>query len=83
MTYFKVDGLYRNKIAEKEFQKQLQRRNLTKFWYILWCFGIVYNKLVYLMVKWYILWSFGIVPPVLVCFTKKNLATLTDKRSFL
>jgi hypothetical protein len=27
----------------------------------------------------YILWSFGIFSPVLVCCTKKNLATLSDK----
>jgi hypothetical protein len=27
------------------------------------------------MAIWYILWSFGIISPVLVCCTKKNLAT--------
>jgi hypothetical protein len=49
---------------------------LTVIWYILWQFGISYGNLVYLMAIWYILWSFGIFFPVLVCFTKKNLATL-------
>jgi hypothetical protein len=45
-------------------------------WYILWPFGLF-------TVIWYILWQFGrfygyLVDffPVLVCFTKKNLATL-------
>jgi hypothetical protein len=28
------------------------------------------------MVVWYSLWHFGIFSPVLVCCTKKNLATL-------
>jgi hypothetical protein len=28
------------------------------------------------MTIWYILWEFAILFPVLVCFTKKNLATL-------
>jgi hypothetical protein len=28
------------------------------------------------MAIWYILWSFGIFLPILVCCTKKNLATL-------
>jgi hypothetical protein len=47
--------------------------------------GIFYDHLVYFaaignilhMAIWYILWSFGIFFPVLVvCCTKKNLATL-------
>jgi hypothetical protein len=44
--------------------------------------GIFYGHLVYFMAIWYILWhfryilwSFGILLPVLVCCTKKNLAT--------
>jgi hypothetical protein len=36
---------------------------------ILWPFGIFF-------VIWYILWPFGKLFPVLVCCTKKNLATL-------
>jgi hypothetical protein len=39
-------------------------------------FGIFYGYLVYFMVVWYILWLFGIFFSVLVCCTKKNLATL-------
>jgi hypothetical protein len=35
-----------------------------------------YGQLVYIMSIGYILWSFGINFPVLVCCTKKNLATL-------
>jgi hypothetical protein len=27
---------------------------------------------------WHILWAFGIIIPVLVCCTKKNLATLIE-----
>jgi hypothetical protein len=45
--------------------------------------GIFYDHLVYFkgqckyfMVIWYILWQFGIFCPVLVFWTKKNLATL-------
>jgi hypothetical protein len=46
--------------------------------------GILYVHLVYFtaignithIAIWYILWSFGIFFPVLVCCTKKNLATL-------
>jgi hypothetical protein len=45
-------------------------------WYILWLFGIFYCYLVHFMVIWYILWLFGIFFHVLVCCTKKNLATL-------
>jgi hypothetical protein len=40
-------------------------------WSILWPFGYVYFVAIH-----YILWSFGIFFPVLVCCTKKNLATL-------
>jgi hypothetical protein len=38
--------------------------------------GILYGHLVYLQLFWYVLWLFGIFFPVLVCCTKKNLATL-------
>jgi hypothetical protein len=51
-------------------------------WYILWPFGlfdghlaIFYGFLVYVMVIWYIF-------PVLVSFSKKNLATLAGSRFF-
>jgi hypothetical protein len=54
------------------------------FWYILWSFGIFCGLLVYFVVFWYILWSFGIHMLwsfgifflILICCTKKNLATL-------
>jgi hypothetical protein len=36
--------------------------------------------LAYFMTLWSILWSFGIFFPVLVYFTKKNLATLALAR---
>jgi hypothetical protein len=49
--------------------------------------GIFYGQLVYFTVNWYILWSFGIfhgylvnIFPVLVCNTKKNLATLVKTK---
>jgi hypothetical protein len=35
-----------------------------------------YGHLVYFAAIWYILWSSGIFFPVLVCCSKKNLATL-------
>jgi hypothetical protein len=46
--------------------------------------GIFYGHLAYFTAIWYILWSFdifygyifGIFSPLLVCCTKKNLATL-------
>jgi hypothetical protein len=47
-----------------------------KCWYILCPFGLFYGNLVYFVVIWSILWPFGIFFPVLVCCTKKNLATL-------
>jgi hypothetical protein len=40
--------------------------------------GIFFAHLEYLTAIWYILWSFGIHSPVLVCFSKKNLATLVS-----
>jgi hypothetical protein len=42
---------------------------LWPFWYILQPFVIFYDHLVYFLVIWYVF-------PVLVCFNKKNLATL-------
>jgi hypothetical protein len=39
-------------------------------WYILWLFGTFYGYLVY------IFWLFGTFSPILVCYSKKNLATL-------
>jgi hypothetical protein len=56
-------------------------------------FGIFYGYLVYFMVIWYIMWLFGIfyghlvyyvviwsIFSVLVCCSKKNLATLPRSR---
>jgi hypothetical protein len=48
--------------------------------HILWPFGIFYSNLVYFMAIWYIFWLFGIFFPVLVCCSKKNLATLSLTR---
>jgi hypothetical protein len=46
-------------------------------WYILWpLVYIFYGHLVYFVAIWYSLLLFGIVFTVLVCCTKKNLATL-------
>jgi hypothetical protein len=45
-------------------------------WNILWPFGIFYVHLVYSVASWYMLWLFGVFILVLVCFAKKNLATL-------
>jgi hypothetical protein len=47
--------------------------NFTAFWYILWLFGIFCGHLVYFVVIWYTF-------PILVCFTKENLATLLRSR---
>jgi hypothetical protein len=44
----------------------------VSIWYILWSFGMY----MYFMYIWYSLWSFGTWFLVLVCCTKKNLATL-------
>jgi hypothetical protein len=52
-----------------KFWRLLQRKMLVYYmavWSILWLFGIFCDQLVYFMVIWYIL----------VCCTKKNLATL-------
>jgi hypothetical protein len=64
---------------------QTQNPNLGKFWgscngkswYILLpIYYQFYGHWKYLMAIWYILLSFGIFLPVLVFFTRKNLATL-------
>jgi hypothetical protein len=68
---------------------QTQNPNLGQFWRVL-----QWMMLVYVMTIWSILqpleivyghleylWSFGIFFPVLVCCTKKNLATLFLKRN--
>jgi hypothetical protein len=51
------------------------------FYGILWYFGIFCCHLVYLVVIWHILWPLGIYFPILVCCSKKNLATLTQRRN--
>jgi hypothetical protein len=61
---------------------QTKNPTLGKFWrvlqrYILWPFGRFYDHLVHFVAIRYILWSFGTFSPLLVCCTKKNLATLT------
>jgi hypothetical protein len=61
-------------------------------WYILWPFGIFQDHIVYLMAIWYISRSYSkfcghlvyfmvnlYIFPVLVCCTKKNLATLVQQ----
>jgi hypothetical protein len=57
---------------------QTKNPNLSKF-----CGVLLRKILVYFMANWkyfvaiwYILWYFGIISPVLVFWTKKNLATL-------
>jgi hypothetical protein len=55
-----------------KFFRALQWKRLVYFmdiWYILKPFGVFYWPLVYILGIWYIF-------PVLVCFSKKNLATL-------
>jgi hypothetical protein len=47
--------------------------NFPSIWYILWPFGIFCGHLEYFVAIWYI-------SPVLVCWTKKNLATLASRR---
>jgi hypothetical protein len=48
--------------------------------YILWPFGLFYSHFVYFVAVGYILWLFDISFAVLVCCTKKNLATLRVTR---
>jgi hypothetical protein len=43
-------------------------------------FDIFYGHFVYFKAIWCILWLFGSHLPVLVCCTKKNLATLISNR---
>jgi hypothetical protein len=42
----------------------------------LWSFCQFYGQMVYFMAIRYILWTFGIFFPVLVCWTKRNLANV-------
>jgi hypothetical protein len=44
----------------------------------IWPFGLFYGYFVYFVAIWYILWLFDMFFPVLVCCTKKNLATLAQ-----
>jgi hypothetical protein len=37
---------------------------------------VFYGSFIYFVVIWYIILYFGIFSPVLVCYTKTNLATL-------
>jgi hypothetical protein len=55
-----------------KFLKVLQWKMMVYF-IAIWSF---YGHLVYFTAIWSILWLFGIFFPVLVCCTKKNLATL-------
>jgi hypothetical protein len=54
--------------------------------HILWRFGLSYGHLVFLwpfgifVAIWHILCSLGVFIPVLLCCTKKNLATLQKTR---
>jgi hypothetical protein len=48
---------------------------------ILCPFGVLYGHLQYFMAIWYIFWLFGVFCPVLVCWSKKNLATLLAKKN--
>jgi hypothetical protein len=53
--------------------------SLSKFWSVLQKnAGKFYGHSVHFKAIWYILWSFWYIFPVLVCCTKKNLATLND-----
>jgi hypothetical protein len=69
---------------------QTKNPNLGKFWRVLqWkmfaflCpFGLFYGHWKHFMTIWYILWSFGTFLPVLVCCSKKNLATLRPTAGF-
>jgi hypothetical protein len=48
---------------------------------LIYChFGIL-RPLVFFMAIWYILWSLGVCLPILVFYTKKNLATLSSSAS--
>jgi hypothetical protein len=49
-----------------------------KLGYILCSFGVFYLHLVYFVNIWYIWKKFGIYFPTKVCYTKKNLATMSD-----
>jgi hypothetical protein len=55
----------------------------VRCWYIFMTFCILLGHFVYFMTFWYIVWSLGIFFPVLVCCTKKNLATLVGGHCFM
>jgi hypothetical protein len=62
-------------------QDDISSNQKSHYGYILECLamedvGVFYGQLVYFMSIWYIFWSFGMLFPVLVCYSKKNLATL-------
>jgi hypothetical protein len=66
---------------------QTKNPTLGKLWraldwklYILLPVRKFYGDLGYFMTIWYILYSFGTFFPVLVSYTKKNLATLDKRR---
>jgi hypothetical protein len=64
---------------------QTKNSNLGKFWWVFQWKGLVYFMALFSAV-WFILWSFGtfygylVYFSVLVCCTKKNLATLLSSR---
>jgi hypothetical protein len=77
-TFFRTSkSYYKHRIAyfsppligENTFWVHFGRPCKEKYWYILWLFGIFHSAVLDLMAFWYIF-------PVLVCCTKKNLATL-------
>jgi hypothetical protein len=62
---------------------QTKNPNLGKFWMVMqWNMLVYFMTISSIVAIWYILWPFGILQgylvhfPVLVCCTKKNLATL-------
>jgi hypothetical protein len=62
---------------------QTKNPNLGKFWRVLlWKILVYFYHSVYFKAIWNILWQFGIFFPVLVFWTKKNLATLLQMPVF-
>jgi hypothetical protein len=66
---------------------QTKNPNLGKFWSVCKLYGhLVYTynfHFVYFMAVWLILWTIWYIFPVLVCCTKKNLATLIASQNLL
>jgi hypothetical protein len=56
--------------------KFLEGLAMERCCYIQWPFGLFYCHLIYFVVIWYNSWLFGTFFPILVCYAKKNLATL-------